>query len=208
MTARDHFPPDYRRARANFLSACKAADLGITSRVHPTARARDGKALFLDTATVGPRDAANALLLISATHGVEGYFGSGVQTGLLREGLAAPKGARIVFLHALNPYGFAFLEVDFIAPLPEKGPVKLYALLGNPVVRASPKFRALSTFHDHIFQALRAQQWEKTRELIDQGRKLSGASQKLYDLHLARIEYFEDNPPGANWDGAFRQILK
>jgi predicted deacylase len=66
--------------------------------------------LFIDVATIGAREAKTALLLISGTHGVEGYFGSGVETGLLREGLArrAPKGAKIVVLHALNPYGFAW----------------------------------------------------------------------------------------------------
>ena len=104
--------------------------------------------------------------------------------------------------------GFAFLEVDYIAMGSHDEPVKLYAMLGNPVMRASPKFRALATFHDHIFQSLRAQQWQKARELIDQCRKLSGASQKLYDLHLARVAYFEDNPPNPDWDGAFRPILK
>jgi adenylate cyclase len=103
--------------------------------------------------------------------------------------------------------GFAFLEVDYIAAGAHDGPMKLYAMLGSPVMRASPKFRALLTFHDHIFQSLRTQQWDKSRELIEQCRKLSGASQKLYDLHLARIAYFQDNPPGANWDGAFRPIL-
>ena len=104
--------------------------------------------------------------------------------------------------------GFAFLEVDFVETGVGSGPVKLYAQLGNPVMRASPKFRALSTFHDHIFQSMRAQQWEKTRELIDQCRKLSGASQKLYDLHLSRIQWYEDHAPGSDWDGAFRTILK
>jgi adenylate cyclase len=104
--------------------------------------------------------------------------------------------------------GYAFLEVDYIAAGVRDQAVKLFAMLGNPLVRASPKFRALQTFHDHIFQAIQAQQWEKARGLIEQCRKLSGASQKLYDLHLARIDYFEDNPPGAEWDGAFRQILK
>jgi adenylate cyclase len=82
-------------------------------------------------------------------------------------------------------------------------PVKLYALLGNPLVRASPKFRALQTFHDHIFQAYRAQQWAKTRALIEQCRTLSGASQQLYDLYLNRIAYFEANPPEPDWDGTF-----
>jgi adenylate cyclase len=104
--------------------------------------------------------------------------------------------------------GFAFLEVDYIAAGPRDEPLKLYALLGSPVVRASPKFRAVLTFHDHIFSAIRSQQWSKARELIDQCRKLSGASQKLYDLHLNRIEYFEDNPPGSDWDGAFRTVVK
>ena len=103
---------------------------------------------------------------------------------------------------------FAFLEVDYIAAGTEDAPVRLYAMLGNPVVRASPKFRALATFHDHIFQALRQQHWAEARDLIGQCRQLSGASQKLYDLHLKRIGYFETNPPGANWDGAFRPILK
>ena len=104
--------------------------------------------------------------------------------------------------------GFAFLEVDFIAAGPRDQPVKLYALLGNPLVRASPKFRALSTFHDHIFQSIRTQQWGKAKALIEQCRKLSGASPKLYDLHLARIAWYQDHPPGANWDGAFRPALQ
>ena len=50
--------------------------------------------------------------------------------------------------------------------------------------------------------------WQKARELVEQCRKLSGASQKLYDLHLARIAYFEANPPSQDWDGAFRPILR
>jgi adenylate cyclase len=104
--------------------------------------------------------------------------------------------------------GFAFLEVDYIAAGSEDPPLRLYALLGNPVVRASPKFRALIAFHEHIFASLRHQQWGKARALIAQCRKLSGASQKLYDLHLTRIGYFESNPPGSEWDGAFRPILK
>jgi len=109
-TPEAHFPSDYRAARHAFIEACEAADLGVTSRVHPDATGRDGKPLFLDTTTIGPREAENALLLISGTHGVEGYFGSGVQTGLIREGLAAraARGGKIVLLHALNPYGFSW----------------------------------------------------------------------------------------------------
>jgi len=102
--------------------------------------------------------------------------------------------------------GFAFLEVDYIAAGARGEPIKLHALLGNPVMRASPKFRAMLTFHEHIFHSLRAQQWNKARELIEQCRRLSGASQKLYDLYLSRIALLQQNPPGREWDGAFRPI--
>ena len=105
-----HFPKDYRTGRANFIAACEAADLGVTSRLHPGEKGPDGKPLFIDTTTIGPIDAEKALLLISGTHGVEGYFGSGVETGLVREGIAnaIPPDTKLVMLHALNPYGFAF----------------------------------------------------------------------------------------------------
>jgi adenylate cyclase len=46
------------------------------------------------------------------------------------------------------------------------------------------------------------------RDLIAQCRRLSGANQALYDLHLARIAYYEQNPPGEQWNGAFRPILE
>jgi adenylate cyclase len=101
--------------------------------------------------------------------------------------------------------GFAFLEIDTVAAGP---PATLYALMGSPVTRASPKFRALTVFHNHIFQAIRKKNWSMARELIAQCRRLSGASQKLYDLHLARIAYYEKHPPGPEWDGAFRPILE
>lgn len=104
--------------------------------------------------------------------------------------------------------GFAFLEVDYVAQGARDKPMRLYAMLENPVARASPKIRALVTFHEHIFQSLRDQQWGRARALVEQCRNLSGACQTLYDLYTTRIRYFESNPPGAGWDGAFRPILK
>jgi adenylate cyclase len=102
--------------------------------------------------------------------------------------------------------GAAFLEIDSIADTTI--PTVLYALIGNSAVSASPKFRAMTVFHDHIFQAIRKQNWRVARELIGQCRRLSGANQTLYDLHLARIAYYERNPPGPDWDCAFRQPLE
>jgi adenylate cyclase len=54
----------------------------------------------------------------------------------------------------LADHGLAFLEIDAIAGGPTSLPSVLYALTGNNATRASPKFRALTVFHDHIFQAI------------------------------------------------------
>jgi hypothetical protein len=103
-----YFPADYRQGRRNFIAACEKARADSIARVHPAAKGPEGKPLFLDSVALGPRGAKKALLLIAGTHGVEGYFGSGVQNGLLQEGLTPPPGCRIVLVHALNPYGFAW----------------------------------------------------------------------------------------------------
>jgi predicted deacylase len=104
------FPKDYREGRHNFIAACEPAGAEIVTRVHPTATGPDGKALFIDCALTGSRHARKALLLIAGTHGVEGTFGSGALTGLLRNGLPArlDTDTRLVMIHALNPYGFAW----------------------------------------------------------------------------------------------------
>jgi len=97
---------------------------------------------------------------------------------------------------------FAFLEVDLL-PRGLGDPVPLFALLGTPLSRANPKFMALKSFHEHIFQAYRAQEWAKARNLIAQCRSLSGANPVLYDLYLQRIAHYESHPPAANWNGIF-----
>jgi len=153
----------------------------VVARVHPQAQGRDGKPLFLDTAVIGPRDAKAALLLISATHGVEGYFGSGVQTGLMREGLAqrAPKGAKIVVLHALNPYGFAWDRrvnednadinrncVDFAHP-PANQP---YDQLADAISPRDISDDALQTANARLIEYLKAHGAFALQEAISKGQ--------------------------------------
>lgn len=98
----------------------------------------------------------------------------------------------------------AFLEVDYLPLGPVPDPIRIYAMPGGLALRANPRLRAQATFHDEIFAAIRNRQWSKARTLIAQCRKLSGASAALYDLHMARIEAWEQDPPGPDWDGAFR----
>ena len=105
------FSADYREARAKFLDACGALGLAVERHVHPE-RGRHGEELATDVARLGPRDADRVLFTMSATHGVEGFCGSGAQTGALRSGLydALPGDMAVVAIHAINPHGFSWLR--------------------------------------------------------------------------------------------------
>ncbi len=102
------FPTDYRRARQAFIAVCEDHGIDVISRVNPQAKGPDGAPLFLDVAATGPRDARKALILLSGVRGVDGPFGSAVQTRLIRAGVAPPPDTRLVMIHALNPFGFAW----------------------------------------------------------------------------------------------------
>lgn len=103
-----YFPGSYTEARSAFLAAAGAAGARLHAYPHPMLRAGDESALSVDVALLGPEAAEQRVALVSGTHGIEGYFGSAVQTGMLREGLhrPAPDGVALVLVHALNPYGF------------------------------------------------------------------------------------------------------
>jgi hypothetical protein len=105
------FAASYAEARSAFLTACAQSGAEIVSHRHPLA-GPDGAALFLDDARVGRADARCVLFVASGTHGIEGFCGSGIQTFLLRGGIAArlPDDVALVFVHAVNPWGFAWLR--------------------------------------------------------------------------------------------------
>ena len=80
------------------------------SYYHPEHNGGNGEALSCDVAIVGCDTAEKALLVISGTHGAEGYAGSGYQVSLLRSKQLAEISQRvkIVLIHGLNPYGFMY----------------------------------------------------------------------------------------------------
>ncbi|HTP98296.1 MAG TPA: M14 family metallopeptidase [Casimicrobiaceae bacterium] len=108
------FSATYAEARDRFTAAARGRGLAVVRHVHPTARGAEGEALSIDVAALGPANARSVLLLISGTHGAEGFCGSGCQVNFLRDDAffaeMMASGVRIVFLHALNPYGFSHIR--------------------------------------------------------------------------------------------------
>lgn len=143
MTARK-LAADYTEARARFLDAAQAAGARLTRHDHPD-RGPAGEALATDVAVLGRPDAPARLLVISGTHGVEGFAGSACQVLMLRDRAPVPDDLAVVVVHAINPYGFAWIRrvnednvdlnrncVDFAAPPENPGYDELAGVLVPP----------------------------------------------------------------------------
>jgi hypothetical protein len=173
MNAAESFSPDYQAARAKFLDAARGAGAALETIPHPE-RGPDGGELATDLAWIGPREAEAVLVMISATHGVEGFCGSGAQVDWLRreEYRALADGTAALIVHAINPYGFAWLRrvtnenidlnrnwVDFsLPPMPNPGYELLADLICPKEWTAKEQARtgqALKAYADrHGFMAL------------------------------------------------------
>ena len=111
MNPSDAFSQSYAEARAKFRVTAAAAGARLTAIPHPL-QGPDGEALACDVARFGPDDAAAVLWVNSATHGVEGFCGSGVQIGLMALGwhTRLPANVALLLTHAINPHGFAWIR--------------------------------------------------------------------------------------------------
>lgn len=131
--ARLCFGADFAAARRKFKLACETLGVGVRSYDNPQ-RGPAGEALATDVAWIGPPDARFVVGMLSGTHGVEGFCGSGAQVDWLLNGgpAALPDDTAVLLVHAVNPYGWAWLSrtteenvdlnrnwVDFAKALPE-----------------------------------------------------------------------------------------
>lgn len=110
MPASEYFSPDYAAARTRFRDAAARAGADLSAFELPDHKGPNGEALTLDVARIGAASAEAALLILSGTHGVEGFCGSGCQVGFCADRLydALPPSTCAVLVHALNPFGFAW----------------------------------------------------------------------------------------------------
>ncbi len=176
--ANARFPADYRDAGARFGRAAEIAGGHLRTYRNPN-RGPSGEALACDCAWFGSENAGKVLVIMSGTHGVEGFCGTGVQLDWLEEGNAAalPEGHAALLIHAINPHGFAWIRrvteenvdlnrnfLDFAAKLPENpaydelaDALVPAALSGTAFAAAEAKIAAFRAKHgDAAFHAARS----------------------------------------------------
>ena len=104
-----YFSEDYATARRRFLEAATALGAALYE-LRPRARAPDGNPLSIDIAWFGAPFPARALVHSSGLHGVEGFAGSAIQLALMERSIDTPLDGAVLLVHALNPYGMAWLR--------------------------------------------------------------------------------------------------
>jgi len=101
---------DYLTARDAFLAAAETVRASVTSFPHPLT-GPVGEPLAVDVAELGSPDAKKVVLVVSGTHGVEGYCGSALQTEwLAKHSKDRPDDTRVILVHGFNPFGFAWVR--------------------------------------------------------------------------------------------------
>lgn len=105
------FSSDYVTARDQFHSVVEAEGYHYESHsINQQGPVGEDLAIAVAIREFG-KDPQSALVVSSGLHGVEGFLGSAVQLALLKDQLRLTSqlnGVRLVLIHALNPYGFAW----------------------------------------------------------------------------------------------------
>jgi hypothetical protein len=201
----ESFSADYGQARTKFVEAAKTQGGELERIAHP-ARGLNGADLSMDIAWFGDRSASKVFVAFSGVHGVEGFFGSGVQIEWIHrsENRRLPRDTAALLVHAVNPYGFAWLRrtnednvdlnrnwIDFDRPLPtnmryEEIAEDLCPPNGSAEAQAAADAR-LATWRERnvegiFMQAVTAGQWRHADGLFYGGATPSWSRKVLTDV--------------------------
>src|SRR3954471_487341 len=105
---------------------------------------------------------------------------------------------------------FAILELDFIMVKGKKEPEVIYAIAGREETAHSGRFQRLRNLTIEMLACYRNRDWDGALAAIARGRRSdeAGALELLYNLYEARIQGYQQNPPPADWNGAFALLTK
>jgi hypothetical protein len=104
------FPDSYATARAQWQTFLSHILLPAQARDFPVnGSSPQGMTLATDSAWLGAETATRVLVVISGTHGIEGFAGTAVLCDMLtRLPDQLPDSLAILCIHALNPWGYAW----------------------------------------------------------------------------------------------------
>jgi adenylate cyclase len=105
---------------------------------------------------------------------------------------------------------YPLLELDLIMVKGKKRAVRIFTLVGEPVLTTQAWFIDLKREHDAALAAYRAQQWDEAERHMNAARGIVRRQTGLvteilafYDVIAARIAEFRFKSPAVAWDGVY-----
>lgn len=171
----------YRAQREQFLAAAIAAGASLTEYPHPLP-GPFGEPLSTDVAVLGDPGAKRLLVILSGTHGVEGFYGSSCQVKWLQAfgKQLLPADVAIVMIHLINPWGTAWLRrvnednidlnrnhLNFDLPLPNNEPyAALHEIYGCTQLQGPQRERADALLSEQV----QAHGWPTVMSIVEGGQ--------------------------------------
>ena len=99
----------------------------------------------------------------------------------------------------------ATIELDLIQVKGKTVPVRIFTLVGDETVAKDSNYGELRRFHDIMMASYRAQDWAAARDALKRCKELAPAVhlEALYEVYEERINDYEAEPPGEEWDGVY-----
>ncbi|MDP6532164.1 MAG: adenylate/guanylate cyclase domain-containing protein, partial [Arenicellales bacterium] len=138
-------------------------------------------------------------------------LGDSVNLASRLEGQSKAYGVEILLSEATRGAvpDLAFLELDLVQVVGKSEPVRIFSLFGDASFVRSNIFIEAEALQSRMLEHYRAREWQEALELIGQLEQLGLARLKGYlSMMHGRIEEFKAHPPGADWDGVERRLVK
>jgi adenylate cyclase len=103
---------------------------------------------------------------------------------------------------------FALLELDQITVKGRSEASTIYGLIGDRSLLEDSAFNMLVNLNSRMLRAYRTQKWREAVLLAGQCAAMDHAPGGLYALYRDRIDEYQIEPPGDDWDGIFVATTK
>jgi adenylate cyclase len=99
----------------------------------------------------------------------------------------------------------ATIELDLIQVKGKTVPVRIFTVVGDETVAATPEYKQLRAAHDRMMACYRAQDWAGAHAAMKECEALAPRFllEGLYEVYEERIAGMQAEPPGADWDGVY-----
>ena len=138
-------------------------------------------------------------------------LGDSVNLASRLEGQSKAYGVEILLSEATRAAvkDLAFLELDLVQVVGKSEPVRIFSLLGDALFARTNVFIEAETLQTRMLGHYRTRRWQEALEVIGKLEQLELDRFKGYLLMMRkRIESFKTSPPGEDWDGVERRLVK